>query len=74
MDKDRVEGKFDEMKGKVKEKVGEMTGNRGTQAEGIADQVKGKVQNTFGKAKDEVRAEDELDREERIENRRDDVA
>jgi len=74
MDKDRIEGKMEEVKGKVKEKVGEMTGNRKTQAEGMADQVKGKVQNTFGKAKDEVRAENELDREERVEKRRDDVA
>ncbi len=74
MDNDRIKGKMDEVGGKIKEKVGEMTGDRSTQAEGIGQKIKGKVQNTFGKAKDEVRAENDLDREERVENRRDDVA
>jgi uncharacterized protein YjbJ (UPF0337 family) len=52
MDKDRVEGKIEDVKGLVKRKVGEWTGDEETQAEGAAEQVKGKIQNAWGKAKD----------------------
>jgi uncharacterized protein YjbJ (UPF0337 family) len=52
MDKDRVEGKMDDVKGRVKRQVGEWTGDEDTQAEGAADQAKGKVQNAWGKLKD----------------------
>lgn len=55
MDKDRVEGKLEDIKGRVKRQVGEWTGDENAQAEGTAEQVKGKVQNAFGKAKDAVR-------------------
>jgi len=55
MDKDRVEGKMDDIKGRVKRQVGEWTGDKDAQAEGTMDQAKGKVQNAFGKAKDAVR-------------------
>jgi uncharacterized protein YjbJ (UPF0337 family) len=57
-----------------------MTGDRKTQAEGIGQQIKGKVENAFGKVKDEGRAaieegrEKKIEHEERVENRRDDVA
>jgi uncharacterized protein YjbJ (UPF0337 family) len=76
MDNDRIKGKTDEIAGKVKSKIGEMTGDRETQAEGIGQQIKGKVQNAFGKVKDEGRAsiEENREKEERVENRRDDVA
>ena len=52
MDKDRVEGKLEDVKGRVKRQVGEWTGDEKTQAEGAAEQVKGKIQNAWGKAKD----------------------
>jgi uncharacterized protein YjbJ (UPF0337 family) len=55
MDKDRVEGKMNDIKGRVKRQVGEWTGDEQAQAEGTMDQAKGKVQNAFGKAKDAVR-------------------
>jgi uncharacterized protein YjbJ (UPF0337 family) len=80
MDSDRIKGKMDDVAGKVKSKVGEMTGDRETQAEGIGQQIKGKVENAFGKVKDEGRAaveqarEKKIEHEERVENRRDDVA
>jgi uncharacterized protein YjbJ (UPF0337 family) len=81
MDNDRIKGKVDEVAGKVKSKVGEMTGDRSTQAEGIGQQIKGKVENAFGKVKDEGRAaieenreKKQIEEEERVENRRDDVA
>jgi uncharacterized protein YjbJ (UPF0337 family) len=65
MDKDRIEGKMDDIKGRVKRQVGEWTGDENAQAEGAADQAKGKVQNAFGKAKDAVRdaADDVKDRD-----------
>ena len=49
--KDEVEGKFENVKGKVKEGVGNLTGNRDLEAEGEADQAKGKTQETWGKVK-----------------------
>ena len=57
MDKDRVKGAANQAKGAVKEKVGQVTGDSKTEAEGKADQVKGKVQNTIGGIKDTVRGE-----------------
>ena len=55
MDKDRVEGAATNIKGKVKEGVGKMTGDAKTEAEGQADQLKGKAQNAVGGAKDKAR-------------------
>jgi uncharacterized protein YjbJ (UPF0337 family) len=55
MDKDRVEGAGKEIKGKIKEGIGKLTGDTKTQAEGKADQVEGKVQNTIGGIKDKAR-------------------
>lgn len=52
MDKDRIEGKMNDVKGRVKRQVGEWTGDEKTQAEGLGDQIKGKVQNAVGKVKD----------------------
>jgi uncharacterized protein YjbJ (UPF0337 family) len=49
--KDEVEGKFENVKGKVKEGVGNLTGNRDLEAEGEADQAEGKTQETWGKVK-----------------------
>ncbi len=60
MDKDRVEGKMDDIKGRVKRQVGEWTGDEEMQSEGTLDQAKGKTQNAFGKVKDAGR--DALDR------------
>ena len=55
MDKDRVKGSFDQVKGKVKEKVGDLTGDQKMKGEGIADQAIGKVKNMIGSAKDKIR-------------------
>ncbi len=52
MDKDRVEGKIEDIKGRVKRQVGEWTGDEQAQSEGAAEQVKGKIQNAWGKVKD----------------------
>ena len=63
MDKDRVEGKLKDIKGRVERQVGEWTGDKDAQAEGMKDQIKGKVQNAFGKIKDAGRDADEKARQ-----------
>ena len=57
VDKDRVEGSWEQAKGKVKEVAGKVTGDSKTEAEGKADQVKGKVKNTIGGIKDSLNGE-----------------
>jgi uncharacterized protein YjbJ (UPF0337 family) len=61
MDKDRVEGKVEDVKGRIKRQVGEWTGDQDAQVEGTAEQAKGKIQNAWGKVKDAGR--DVLDRD-----------
>ena len=55
MDKNRVEGKTKDIKGRVKRQVGEWTDNAKLQDEGTMDQAEGKVQNAWGKVKDAAR-------------------
>jgi uncharacterized protein YjbJ (UPF0337 family) len=55
MDKDRIEGAGHQVKGKVKEVAGKLTGDSKTEAEGAAEKTAGKVQNTIGGMKDKVR-------------------
>ncbi len=55
MDKDRIEGAGTNIKGKIKEGVGKVTGDSKTETEGQADQVKGKAQNAVGGMKDKAR-------------------
>jgi uncharacterized protein YjbJ (UPF0337 family) len=55
MNKEQISGKVDELKGRVKEKVGEATNNPDTQAEGLVDQGKGKIKQTYGDVKEEVK-------------------
>ena len=46
---DSVEGKTNDLKGKIKDAAGGLTGDSSLQAEGKLDQMKGKVQDTVGK-------------------------
>lgn len=55
IDSDRVEGAAKNLKGKIKEGVGKLTGDAKTEAEGKADQAEGKAQNAFGGIKDTLR-------------------
>ncbi len=48
---DEVEGKFDRAKGSVKDKAGELLGDREMEAEGEAENAEGKTQETWGKFK-----------------------
>lgn len=52
MDKDRIKGQAEDAKGKTERQVGAITGDKKTQAKGLAEQAKGKMQNAFGKMKD----------------------
>jgi uncharacterized protein YjbJ (UPF0337 family) len=49
---DKIGNKADELKGKVKEGVGDATDDRDLQAEGQADQAKGNVKQAGEKIKD----------------------
>ena len=51
-EQDKAEGAWDNAKGKVKEKVGEVTGDESTEAEGKTDQVKGKIEGAKGDVKE----------------------
>jgi uncharacterized protein YjbJ (UPF0337 family) len=55
MDKNRIEGSFDQTKGKVKEKAGDLTGDDKLKGEGIAEQVGGKIKSAVGGIKDKIR-------------------
>ena len=54
MNKDQVQGQFDQIKGKAKQKIGEATGDDVLHDEGVADEVGGNVQEGVGKAKEKV--------------------
>jgi uncharacterized protein YjbJ (UPF0337 family) len=49
--KDTAKGKFHEVKGKVKEKVGRATNNPDLEAEGQIEKIGGKVQKKIGQVK-----------------------
>lgn len=55
MDKDRIAGAGHQAKGKIKEGLGKMTGDKKTQAEGTAEKVGGKAQNAVGGIRDKAR-------------------
>ena len=51
-DDDRAKGASNDLKGKIKEGAGKLTGDRDLQAEGNLDQAKGKAQQALGDVKD----------------------
>lgn len=54
MNQDQIEGTATDVTGKVKETLGQATGDTQTQNAGLADQISGKVQKTFGDTKETV--------------------
>ena len=62
MDKHTVEGKFDQIAGKIKEKIGEATGNESLANRGAAEQVKGAAKETWGHTKEAAREAGETGR------------
>lgn len=55
VNKDQVKGVAKQVKGSVKETAGRVTGNRQTEAEGVAEKTAGKVQKGFGDVKEKVK-------------------
>ena len=64
MDADRIKGAGNQVKGSIKQGVGELIGDAKLQGEGMADKAKGKVQSAVGGAKDTVR--DAVDGKDRV--------
>ena len=56
MNTDKVEGKFDEVAGKIKQRVGEAVGSQKLANAGAAEQIKGAAKETWGHAKDTANA------------------
>jgi uncharacterized protein YjbJ (UPF0337 family) len=50
--RDKTEGKWHKVKGKIKQIAGKTVGNRELEAEGKAENLDGKVQEKIGKFKD----------------------
>jgi uncharacterized protein YjbJ (UPF0337 family) len=61
MDKDRIKGSAQKIKGDLKDAAGKALGDQKLQAEGKADKTTGKIKNAVGGIKDSVR--DALDRD-----------
>ena len=57
MDKQQIKGTWNEMKGKIKQKYGQLTDDDLTYAEGKEDEMYGRLQQKLGKTKDELRKE-----------------
>ena len=57
MNKLRMKGSWNEVKGKLKQKYGQLTDNDLTFAEGKDEELLGRLQNRLGKSKDELRKE-----------------
>jgi len=54
MNTEQASGKFDQVKGKIKQGVGEAIGNQKLANEGVVDQVKGSAKEIYGNVKDAV--------------------
>jgi uncharacterized protein YjbJ (UPF0337 family) len=54
MNRDELEGKGEQIKGKIKQAVGDLTDNEELEGEGVADEAAGNVQEGFGKARRKV--------------------
>jgi uncharacterized protein YjbJ (UPF0337 family) len=51
MNKDELNGKADQIKGKVKQATGDLTDDEHLHDEGVADEAAGKVQEGFGRGR-----------------------
>jgi uncharacterized protein YjbJ (UPF0337 family) len=57
MNKLTIEGNWNEIKGKLKQKYGDLTDDDLTFAEGKEDELYGRLQKKLGKTKEEIRNE-----------------
>jgi uncharacterized protein YjbJ (UPF0337 family) len=51
MNKDQVKGKVENLKGRVKEAAGALTGNKHRQADGLVDRVEGAAREKVGETR-----------------------
>jgi uncharacterized protein YjbJ (UPF0337 family) len=54
MNKDELDGKVEQLKGKTKQAVGDMTDNERLHDEGVADEAAGDVQEGLGRGRRKV--------------------
>ena len=54
MNKDELDGKVEQLKGKMKQGVGDMTDDERLHDEGVADEAAGEVQEGFGRGRRKV--------------------
>jgi uncharacterized protein YjbJ (UPF0337 family) len=59
MNEDKLAGEGRDIAGKVKETVGDVTGDMSLQGEGLGDQLAGKAQKVFGAARDALAVDGE---------------
>jgi len=57
MDKLEIKGSWNELKGKLKQKYGQLTDDDLAYEEGQEDQMYGRLQQKLGKTKDEIKKE-----------------
>jgi uncharacterized protein YjbJ (UPF0337 family) len=55
MDRNRVRGAAHQVKGTIKQAIGQATGDTKLEVEGTAEKIAGKVQSSIGRAKDALR-------------------
>ena len=55
MDRNRLEGNWKQIKGKVKEKWGKLSDDDLTAINGSREQLEGKIQERYGFARDQIR-------------------
>jgi uncharacterized protein YjbJ (UPF0337 family) len=61
MNKDKIKGKAEEIKGNVKQRIGGATKDRSMQGEGWVEEKKGQIRQGVGELKDEAKREEERD-------------
>jgi uncharacterized protein YjbJ (UPF0337 family) len=54
MNRDELDGKADQIKGRIKQGVGDLTDDQRLHDEGVADEAAGDVQEGFGRARRKV--------------------
>jgi uncharacterized protein YjbJ (UPF0337 family) len=54
MNRDEIDGKADQLKGKVKQAAGDLTDNQDLHDEGVADEAAGNVKEGFGRGRRKV--------------------
>lgn len=55
MNKDQIKGRVEEVKGMVKEKTGQVTGNPDLEDRGTLEKVSGNARKTFGDVKENIK-------------------